>query len=221
MKNVRKKAMRSDREYKELTVKEFTKAADIYESDQAGIYEICKEDYPYISSELDKEDFTDLLDCGCGSGPMISLLYEKDPTKNYTGLDITPRMIEVARQKNLKGVSWVVGDCENLPFEKDSFDAIICSNSFHHYPNPQAFFDSAKRVLRVGGRLILQDYTASKLVLWLMNHTEMPLANLVGHGDVAAYSLDEIKVFCNRAGLKIEKLERAQKFRLHLVARKV
>ena len=213
--------MRSDREYKELTVKEFTKAADIYESDQAGIYEICKEDYPYISSELEKEDFTDLLDCGCGSGPMISLLYEKDPTKNYTGLDITPRMIEVARQKNLKGVSWVVGDCENLPFEKDSFDAIICSNSFHHYPNPQAFFDSAKRVLRVGGRLILQDYTASKLVLWLMNHTEMPLANLVGHGDVAAYSLDEIKVFCNRAGLKIEKLERAQKFRLHLVARKV
>jgi len=212
--------MRSDREYKELTVKEFTKVADIYESDQAGIYEICKEDYPYISSELEKEDFTDLLDCGCGSGPMISLLYEKDPTKNYTGLDITPRMIEVARQKNLKGVSWVVGDCENLPFEKDSFDAIICSNSFHHYPNPQAFFDSAKRVLRVGGRLILQDYTASKLVLWLMNHTEMPLANLVGHGDVAAYSLDEIKVFCNRAGLKIEKLERAQKFRLHLVARK-
>jgi len=212
--------MRSDREYKELTVKEFTKAADIYESDQAGIYEICKEDYPYISSELEKEDFTDLLDCGCGSGPMISLLYEKDPTKNYTGLDITPRMIEVARQKNLKGVSWVVGDCENLPFEKDSFDAIICSNSFHHYPNPQAFFDSAKRVLRVGGRLILQDYTASKHVLWFMNHTEMPLANLVGHGDVAAYSLDEIKVFCNRAGLKIEKLERAQKFRLHLVARK-
>ncbi|MBR6146805.1 MAG: methyltransferase domain-containing protein [Lachnospiraceae bacterium] len=212
--------MRSDREYKELTVKEFTKAADIYESDQAGIYEICKEDYPYISSELEKEDFTDLLDCGCGSGPMISLLYEKDPTKNYTGLDITPRMIEVARQKNLKGVSWVVGDCENLPFEKDSFDAIICSNSFHHYPNPQAFFDSAKRVLRVGGRLILQDYTASKLVLWLMNHTEMPLANFVGHGDVAAYSLDEIKVFCNRAGFKIEKLERAKKFRLHLVARK-
>ena len=212
--------MRSDREYKELTVKEFTKAADIYESDQAGIYEICKEDYPYISSELEKEDFTDLLDCGCGSGPMISLLYEKDPTKNYTGLDITPKMIEVARSKNLEGVNWVIGDCENLPFEKDSFDAIICSNSFHHYPNPQAFFDSAKRVLRVGGRLILQDYTASKFVLWLMNHTEMPLANLVGHGDVAAYSLDEIKVFCNRAGLKIEKLERAKKFRLHLVARK-
>ena len=212
--------MRSDKEYKELTIREFSKAADIYETDQAGIYEICKEDYPYISSELKKEDFNDLLDCGCGTGPMISLLYEKDPSKHYTGLDITPRMIETAKAKNLEGVKWVVGDCENLPFGEDSFDAVICSNSFHHYPNPQAFFNSVKKVLRPGGRLILQDYTASKPLLWLMNHTEMPIANLVGHGDVKAYSLDEIREFCKRAGLKIEKLEKGRKFRLHLVARK-
>ena len=212
--------MRTDKEYKELTIKEFSKAADIYETDKAGIYEMCKEDYPYISAELEKDDYTDLLDCGCGTGPMISLLYEKDSSKHYTGLDITPKMIEAGRAKNLQGVNWVVGDCENLPFEENSFDAIICSNSFHHYPNPQAFFNSVERVLRPGSRLILQDYTAPGPILWLMNHTEMPLANLVGHGDVKAYSLDEIKQFCKWAGLKIEKLERAKKFRLHLVARK-
>ncbi len=212
--------MRTDKEYKELTIKEFTKAADVYESGNAGIYEICKEDYPFIAGELEKEDYQDLLDCGCGTGPMISLLYEKDPSKQYTGIDLTPRMIEVGKAKNLVGVDWVVGDCENLPFEENSFDAIICSNSFHHYPNPQKFFDSVKRVLRPGGRLILQDYTAPGPILWLMNHTEMPLANLVGHGDVAAYSLSRIKEFCTRAGLKIEKLGRAKKFRLHLVARK-
>ena len=212
--------MRSDKEYKELTIKEFSKAAEIYETDQAGIYEICKDDYPYISEELGKEDYTELLDCGCGTGPMISLLYEKDPTKHYTGLDITPKMIEAGKAKNLEGVNWVVGDCENLPFDENSFDVIICSNSFHHYPNPQAFFNSAKKVLKPGGRLILQDYTASKPMLWLMNHTEMPLANLVGHGDVKAYSLDEIRALCKKAELKVEKLEKAKKFRLHLVARK-
>ena len=113
-----------------------------------------------------------------------------------------------------------MGDCENLSFDENTFDAIICSNSFHHYQNPQKFFDSVKRVLRPGGRLILQDYTAPKLILWLMNHMEMPLANLIGHGDVAARSLDEVRAFCDAAGLKIEKLERAKKFRLHLVARK-
>ena len=208
------------KEYKNLTMSEFTKAAEIYESDNAGVYNMCKKDYPDVLAELEKEPFNDLLDCGCGTGPMISLLYEKDPSKHYTGLDITPRMIEVGKSKNLSGVDWVVGDCENLPFDENTFDAIICSNSFHHYPNPQKFFNSVKRVLRPGGRLILQDYTAPKLILWLMNHTEMPIANLVGHGDVAARSLDEIRSFCDASGLKIEKLERGKKFRLHLVARK-
>ena len=151
---------------------------------------------------------------------MISLLHEKDSTKHYTGLDITPKMIEVARAKNLRGVDWVVGDCENLPFEDNSFDVIICSNSFHHYPNPQRFFNSVKRVLRPNGRLILQDYTAPSIVLWFMNHTEMPLANLIGHGDVKAYSLDEIRRFCSVADLKIDNLEACAKFRMHLVARK-
>ncbi|QFJ53515.1 class I SAM-dependent methyltransferase [Pseudobutyrivibrio xylanivorans] len=212
--------MRTAEEYKDLTIKEFTKAADIYESNQAGIYEMCKDDYPYIASELAQEDYQDLLDCGCGTGPMISLLHEKDSTKHYTGLDITPRMIEVAKSKNLNGVDWVVGDCENLPFEDNSFDVIICSNSFHHYPNPQKFFNSVKRVLRPNGRLILQDYTAPSIVLWFMNHTEMPLANLIGHGDVKAYSLDEIRKFCSVADLKIDNLEACEKFRMHLVARK-
>ena len=149
---------------------------------------------------------------------MISLLYEKDRSKHYVGLDLTPKMIEVAVAKNLQGVDWVVGDCENLPFEDETFDVIICTNSFHHYPNPQKFFDSVNRVLRKGGRLVLQDYTAPKPILWLMNHTEMPLANLAGHGDVKAYSLDQIKAFCDNSGLRIEKLEAAKKFRLHLVA---
>ena len=103
---------------------------------------------------------------------------------------------------------------------ENSFDTVICSNSFHHYLNLQKFFDSVKRVLRPGGRLILQDYTAPGPVLWLMNHTEMPLANLVGHGDVGAYSLDQVREFCRESGLHVEMLERGKKFRLHLVARK-
>ena len=212
--------MRSEKQYKELTIKEFTKAADVYETGHSGIYEMCKDDYPYISSELEKEEYQDLLDCGCGTGPMISLLYEKDPSKHYTGIDITPRMIEVGRGKNLSGVDWIIGDCEDLPFPENSFDVIICSNSCHHYPNPQQFFYSVEKVLRPKGRLILQDYTAPKVILWLMNHTEMPLANLIGHGDVAARSIDEVKGFCVAAGLQVEKINRARKMRLHLVARK-
>nr|MCR4611708.1 class I SAM-dependent methyltransferase [Lachnospiraceae bacterium] len=142
--------MKTAQQYKNLTIGEFTKAAEVYESNHAGIYEMCKDDYPYIERELRKIKYHDLLDCGCGTGPMISILHEKDSTKHYVGLDLTPKMIEVASAKNLEGVDWIVGDCENLPFEDDTFDVIICTNSFHHYPNPQQFFDSVKRVLRPG-----------------------------------------------------------------------
>ena len=198
------KSMKNE-EYKKLSIKEFTKAAGRYESNHAGIYEMCKKDYPDILEELEKEPFRDLLDAGCGPAPMISLLSEKYPDRHYTGLDLTPAMIEQAKKKNIPNTTFVVGDCENFPFEKDSFDAIICSMSFHHYPDPQAFFDSVKRCLRPNGRLILRDVTSdNKVLVWLMNTLEMPLANICGHGDVQVPTRDVVIKCCKKAGLKVE-----------------
>ena len=164
-------------EYKKLSVKEFTQAAKIYDSGHAGIYEMCKDDYP-------------------------------------------PEMIHVAQAKNLSNTEFLVGDSENLPFETDSFDAVICANSFHHYPNPQDFFNSTYRVLRKGGRLILRDYTSSNFVVWLMNHLEMPLANLFGHGDVKIHKPAEFIAMAEKAGFTVLTMEKQKGFRAHLVARK-
>ena len=58
---------------------------------------------------------------------------ERYPDRHYTGLDLTPAMIEQARKKNIPNAEFVVGDCENFPFDENAFDVIICSNSFHHY----------------------------------------------------------------------------------------
>lgn len=211
----------TDKEYKELSVKEFAKAARVYETDKGGVYKMCKKDYPDVLSELEKEPFTDLLDCGCGPAPMLTLLHEKYPDKHYTGIDLTPEMIEVARAKNMKDVELVVGDCENLPFKDETYDAVICCQSFHHYPNVQNFFNSVYRVLRPGGRLILRDMTAKTApVRWFFNHIEMPVINLFGHGDVHVYGVEEVSRLCDRAGLKLERGEKRGFFRLHCVARK-
>ena len=216
--NAENKENKKSAKYKALSVREFTKAAEVYDGAHAGIYEMCRDDYPPILAELKKEPFADLLDVGCGTGLMIELLARECPNLRCTGLDLTPKMIEVARAKRLPNAEFLVGDSENLPFAAESFDAVICANSFHHYPNPQKFFDGAARVLRPGGRLILRDYTAAKPVLWLMNHTEMPLANWIGHGDVRAYAPEEVRAFCGNAGLEVLALERQPKFRLHLAA---
>ena len=211
----------TNEEYKKLSIKEFTKAAGVYESNQAGIYEMCKKDYPDILEELEREPFTDVLDAGCGPAPMISLLSEKYPQKHYVGLDLTPAMIEQAEKKHIPNATFVVGDCENLPFADESFDVIICTNSFHHYPNPQAFFDSVKRCLRPGGRLILRDVTTdNKVLLWLMDKIELPLANLCGHGDVKIATRELVMECCKNAGLTVEKFEIRKGMRLHCVIRK-
>ncbi len=211
----------TSKEYKDLSIKEFTKAAGIYESDNAGVYNMCRKDYPGILAELEKETFTDLLDCGCGTAPMLTLLHEKYPDRHYTGIDLTPKMIEVAKAKKMKNVDLVVGDCENLPFEENSFDAVICSESFHHYPNPQDFFNSVYRVLRPNGRFVLRDMTMkSNALRWFCNHIEMPLIHLAGKGDVKIYGRDEIQQLCTNAGLHLESFEVGPTFRLHAVIRK-
>lgn len=212
----------TSKEYKDLSVKEFTKAAECYESENAGVYNMCKKDYPDVLAELEKEPFTDLLDCGCGTGPMLTLLHQKYPDKHYTGIDLTPKMIEVAKKKKLKGVKFVVGDCENLPFATNSFDVVICCESFHHYPNPQNFFDSVYHVLRPNGRLILRDMTmATAFGRWFCNKIEIPLINLKGKGDVHMYDRNEIQELCKNAGLHMESFEKRGFCRLHCVVRKV
>lgn len=207
-------------EYKQLSIREFTEAARAYDSDHAGIYEMCREDYPQMLAELEKEPFDAVLDVGCGTGAVLALLHEKYPDRRYVGLDLTPEMIEVARTKVAPGMEFVVGDAENLPFDEASFDAVLCSNSFHHYPNPAAFLAGALRVLRPGGRLILRDYTSSDFVVWLMNHVELPLARLVGHGDVRVLRQREFVELVQAAGFEVLVMEAQKGFRAHLVARR-
>lgn len=212
--------MRTAEEYKKLSIQEFTKAAQRYDSAHAGIYEMCKEDYPPILEELRKIQFDKLLDAGCGTAPMLSLLTEEYPGKSFVGLDLTPEMIRKAQEKNLPNTELVVGDCENLPFEAETFDVVINSQSFHHYPNPQDFFNSVYRVLKPGGCLILRDNTGPNWMMWAWNSVILPLCNLVGHGDVRAYKLSEVRRLCENSGFVIEKLEAQRGHRLHLVARK-
>lgn len=208
-------------EYKKLSLKEFDKAAKFDDSDPS-VYNMCRKDYPDVLAEVVKEPFSDLLDAGCGTGAMLGLFQRDCPDKNYTGVDLSEKMIEAARAKHMEGIHFVAGDCEDLLFPENSFDVVTCSMSFHHYPNPDKFFKSLKRVLRPGGRLILRDMASnSRMLMWLVNHIEMPLLNRLLHkGDVHAYTRADIQRLCDVSGLKMERYEVRKGFRLHCVVRK-
>ena len=82
-------------------------------------------------------------------------------------------------------------------------------------------FLTVKRCLRPNGRLVLRDVNSdNKVLVWLMNTLEMPLANICGHGDVQVPTRDVVIKCCKKAGLKVEKFEIRKGMRMHCVVRK-
>ena len=205
--------------HKEASREYFGKVASKY--DNKDVYKMCKNDYPDIVEEIEKEPCIDILDCGCGTGAVITLLHESHPQMVFTGIDLAEPMIEVAQRRDLERATFLAGDCENLPFADSSFDAVICSHSFHHYPHPQDFFDSVARVLRPGGRLIIRDNTGSDRWLLKQNLIKIPYSNFRSHmGDVKFYSKREVKRFLDKAGLEMLLFEERKTHKMHCVARK-
>ena len=47
----------TSQEYKALSIKEFSKAAKVYETDDAGVYKMCRKDYPDVLAELERHEF--------------------------------------------------------------------------------------------------------------------------------------------------------------------
>lgn len=114
-----------------------------------------------------------LLDVGCGTGRLITLLALRADAELLVGLDYSPVMIQkaiarIAESPRRERLSAIVGDAERLPFADASFDVVTCCNSFHHYPHQAAAVESFCRVLRPGGRLILIDGFRDNVIGWLI-----------------------------------------------------
>jgi ubiquinone/menaquinone biosynthesis C-methylase UbiE len=105
--------------------------------------------------ELDPEDR--LLDVGCGTGAASRSAAET--AESVVGIDLSPEMIE--RAIGLAGgagnVRFEVADAEQLPFADGEFTKVLCSNSFHHYPDPVSAVQEMVRVLGPKGRLVIGD----------------------------------------------------------------
>lgn len=204
--------------YKELSRIEFNREAQKFDN-AAGIdiYKMCRQSYSFLIDEIKREKFETLLDVGCGTGNSIELLYKEFPEKKYMGIDLAENMIEAACRKAIPNAGFLVGDAENLPFEEGKFDVVICKESFHHYPQVEKFFQSAYRVLKPGGRLIILDMTIPAAGRWFENHVILPMMK---KGDVHVYGLNEVRQLYVSAGFRVERAEKAGKMRFLACGRK-
>jgi ubiquinone/menaquinone biosynthesis C-methylase UbiE len=101
-----------------------------------------------------------ILDIGCGTGAFAARLLEARPQATVCGLDLSEGMLTQCSkhlQESKGRLKLVRGDSQRLPFTDNSFDAITCSHSFHHYPRQDLVVGEMHRVLRPGGRLFIID----------------------------------------------------------------
>jgi len=91
-----------------------------------------------------------LLDLACGPGELARRLQPHvEPHGEVIGVDLAPRMLEIARQR-APGSRFLLMDLERLEFEDASFDGAVCGHGYQFVPQlPQALAEAA-RVLKPG-----------------------------------------------------------------------
>ena len=106
---------------------------------------------PATLSLLRKIKGKKILDLGCGTGIYAKILKRRGAV--VSGIDISPKMIELAKQ-NVKGVDFRVGTAYNLPYKSGTFDIVVASLVVHYFTNMNRAFREIKRVLKRNGVFI-------------------------------------------------------------------
>ena len=117
-----------------------------------------------------------VLDVGCGTGTLAITLKSKVGMGEVHGIDASPEMIEVAKEKAAKDgsdIDFKVALIEAIPFPDCSFDLVTSSLMLHHLPDDlkRTGFAEIRRVLKPDGRFFAVDFAA---------HSHSPLGHLLG-----------------------------------------
>lgn len=150
------------------------------------------------------------LDIACGTGDLTFLLAQKYPLGTITGLDITPRMIDLAKRKNkYSNINFVIGDMHSLPFADSVFDIVTGGYALRNAPSLERALKEVHRVLKPGGTALFLDFSKSerKVVQKIAYNVLKYWGNMWGillHGNPAIYGYiaESLQLYPDRKKLR-------------------
>lgn len=107
-----------------------------------------------------------ILDVATGTGD-LAIAAAKAMKARIVGVDIAEQMLEVGRKKiSAQQLDSVIslrsGDSEHLPFEDNSFDAVMCAYGVRNFEHLEKGISDMQRVLRPGGKIVILEFSHPK-----------------------------------------------------------
>ncbi|MCC5816569.1 MAG: GNAT family N-acetyltransferase [Leptospira sp.] len=122
-----------------------------------------KKMFDHLGISSDKE----IIDVGCGPAFFANEVYNAYKPKKLHGLEIAENLIEIANRENshVSAMSFTQGSVYQCPFEDNSFDLAYSRFVFQHLDQPQKGVNELKRIIRPGGKVIIEDIDDGLLFL--------------------------------------------------------
>ena len=141
-----------------------------------------------------------LLDLGAGTGDLAREALKQQPRAKVIAADFTLEMMRVGQHNG--SLPWSAADALHLPFEKNTFDAIVSGFLMRNVGNLQQALEEQFRALKPGGHIVILDTTKPKRNLlspfiWLHMHVVIPFIGglLSGFKDAYNYLPDSTEGF--------------------------
>jgi len=150
-----------------------------------------------------------VLDVATGDGDFISML--KKTLRDYdsfTGIDVSVKEIEAAKKNLGEAAEFFEMNAENIEFGDGCFDTVCMANSLHHLDDVGLVLGEMKRVLKVGGRFILQemfcdgDQTEAQRTDILSHNLDADIDSVLGVPHRWTFTRDEIMDSVVELGLR-------------------
>lgn len=185
--------------------------ADFSDSNQAFVDQVIRSGGAQLAS---------VVDLGCGPGEVAVRLARALPAVHIVAVDGSTAMLALAREtihaaRLAARIELHSGRLPGLALRKHAFDAVLCKDTLHHLPDPQALWSEARRLGRSGALVYVMDLMRpgspleAREIVERVSGREHPVLKEDFYNSLrAAFTVEEVRAQLRVAGLDLT-VERA------------
>ena len=150
-----------------------------------------------------------VLDVGCGYGDLIRYLHHTKPELDLVGIDASKTLLDVAKRLfKSQNIRFFLEHADKMHFKDNTFDIVVCKDTFHHFSNPVKILKEMHRVAKKDSMIYITDLkrdSDKKIILSVINDISkdnLTHAAYYINSIKASYTIIEMKRLFKTAGIK-------------------